>query len=379
MRTTRRTYAFKNSFKRRAAGLFDAMGGLFFRLDRPLPPPSEIKKLLIMRLDHLGDVVNVLPLIQQINLLNPKPFLAVCVSSLGAQLLRDTPGIDQWIIFDAPWFSRRSPSSAGLSGYRDLIHQIRAGRFDMSFELRGDLRHHVLLWMSKIQHRIGYGSTGGAFLLTHELEWRPNTPPTESNLTFLTAFGGPPTATAVASLTWTIREQELQTMRKAVPDKDFLLFHIDAGTQAKKWPIDRYRPLLNQAQQRGLKPVLVGSDAALARDHLPQQGNAEIIDMLGRTTLPQLIALISLSRGIVSTDSGPAHIAAAMQKPVLILWSGTSDPAVWKPRGSNIFHVQEHVSCEYCGNEICPLPEQICMTRLTPDKVLPVLEKVLSS
>lgn len=372
-----RPYSFKKPFKRFLAGVLDGAGGLIFgRPQKPLPPLEDLRRLLVIRLDHLGDVIGVLPLIHQISLLKPKPYLALGVSPAGAELLRDTPGIDQWITFNAPWFSRGSASKSRGFGSLDLIRLIRKGRFDASFDLRGDLRHHVLLSLSKIPCRMGYGVTGGAFLLTYELEWRKGLTPAESNLEFLKAFNQQP-ADSVPTLNWTPRPDEVAWLHQMVSGRDFMLFHIDAGTPAKRWPSDRYVPLIDKARRAGLLPILIGSNPNLSQNILKQ--TPEAIDLLGKTTLAQMVTLISRARGIVSTDSGPAHIAAALKKPALILWSGTSDPALWKPRGERIFHVQAHVPCEYCGQEICPLPEQICMTHLTPDQAMPVLEEVLQS
>ena len=99
------------------------------------------------------------------------------------------------------------------------------------------------------------------------------------------------------------------------------------------------------------------------------------MNLLGQTSLPLLIGAINRCERLVSTDSGPAHIAAALGDPTRIIWSGTSDPTIWKPRGPHVLHAQVHVPCEYCTEERCPLPEQICMTRLSVDQVASMMEE----
>src|SRR5689334_14987696 len=97
-----RPYVFKSTWKRAAARVFDALGDLLVApwvKRRTLEGPS--RRLLILRLDHLGDVIATLPLLEALAQLKPKPYFAVAVSPSSAILLRDTPGVDMIKTFQA--------------------------------------------------------------------------------------------------------------------------------------------------------------------------------------------------------------------------------------------------------------------------------------
>ena len=109
-------------------GFVDRMGGYFVSPFLKNPTASPPQRVLLVRLDHLGDVVCVLPLVQKIAALRPKPFLSVCVSSVGAQILRDTPGIDEIIVFDAPWFARKYNASRSPF-HREIVGRVAQKAF----------------------------------------------------------------------------------------------------------------------------------------------------------------------------------------------------------------------------------------------------------
>jgi len=368
----KRTYAFRKPWKRSAARLFDMAGGIVcapFVRRRPAHRPQRI---LVVRLDHLGDVITALPLIQGLADVRPKPFLGVLVSGAGAELLRDVPGIDARIVFDAPW-TRRAYTTTKSAPAASIVARLRAERFDAAFEPKGDLRHLLLLTRARIPFRAGYANTGGGFLLHQELPWDPARHAADENAALLACAGLPVPPAATPRLTWTPRSGELQWLEQAVPAPRFAVLHVDAGTAAKRWAPERFAPLARFAASQGLHPVIAGADRTLSPVLKHALAGTAHTDLLGKTSLGQLVTLLARAGLVLSTDSGPAQIAAALERPVFVLWSGTSNPARWAPRGHTGF-VRHPVPCEFCQLEVCPKPVHDCMVGLTPDAALRALE-----
>jgi len=364
-----RHYVFKRRWKRALARVVDALGA-------PLAPrrravPAGTRNLLIVRLDHIGDVVCLLPFLDALAGLSPKLRVTTLTRTAGAILLRDTPGVDERLVFDAPWFGRGERTA---TGFGHLARLVRGRGFEVSLEMTGDARHHLALALAGVPFRAGYSVTGGAFLLHRELPWDATMHAADRNMAFMPLLGAPARTGDVPHLTWRSRDSELAWLA-GLGNGRRLILHVDAGTPARRWPADRFAALARDARRAGLTPVFVGLDPALSK---AVQGTGGT-DLIGRTSFEQLVTLIQASEGVVSADSGPAHIAAALGKPVLVLWSGTADPAIWRPRGKAVRWVEVPVPCAYCGQIRCPLPRHACMEDLTIERVRPAFEHLLAA
>jgi ADP-heptose:LPS heptosyltransferase len=96
---------------------------------------------------------------------------------------------------------------------------------------------------------------------------------------------------------------------------------------------------------------------------------AGVIDWTGILNLSELAAVLSSADLFVGADSGPAHLAAAVGRPVVVLFSGTNNPRQWRPCGEQVAIVRHPVECSPCHARRCPLPNHPCMRDLTPDSV----------
>lgn len=364
-----RRYVFEKRWKRVLAAMLDVAGGtLFFR--RKARPVPALQRVLVVRLDHLGDVILALPVLEALARLQPKPFVATLTSAAAAVLLRDMPAVDERLVFEAAWFARAP--GAGDSPWR-LLQTLRARRFDAALELRGDARHIVLLSAAGIPFLAGPGNTGGAFLLHREVK-SGERHVLEQNLLTAAAVGASLAAAPRPHLIWQPRADETAWLANLDLGAKLLLFHPEAGAAAKKWPEERFAALAAVAVQRGWTPVVIGTGRA-ADASWP--GGTR--DLRGKTGLPQLVTLIQAAGGLVSNDSGPAHIAAALQKPTLLPWSWANDPALWAPRGAGVRWVEVRTPCAPCRRSVCAVPGHPCLTDITVDRMGPLLHELLDA
>ena len=124
--------------------------------------------------------------------------------------------------------------------------------------------------------------------------------------------------------------------------------------------------------ERGdLRMVLVGGAQDVARARQITGGLAwpNLADWTGRLSIAELAAVTERAAVFVGADSGPAHLAAAVHAPVVVLFSGTNDARVWKPVGSEVTVLQQQVACGGCRCRQCPLVDHPCMQGLQPERV----------
>lgn len=331
-------YVFRKKRNIVFATALDAVGYSVRRLLRPFfpKPTSSPATLLIVRLDHLGDVLpaSALPKILKENL--PAPRILFLTSSWGAALLENNPFVDEVLVYDAPWFAaRRYTRSSRSFSFAALPGELARRKIDTALAPRGDLRENFLMAVAGIPRRLGYGVTGGGFFLTDEIRYRSGAHESEHTLDILRALGiqgarleprlyfsqAEIAAFEKRRLEWGVGE-----LRRSVG------FFPASGSAAKDWPAERTSEFLSAFKRRfPERPLLLlGSDAGKIRilDPAAREG---CLDLTGKTTLRELFLLLSGLGLVVGPDTGPVHVAAALGRPTLFLYSGTNDFNQWKP------------------------------------------------
>ncbi|MEW6516871.1 MAG: glycosyltransferase family 9 protein [candidate division FCPU426 bacterium] len=328
-----RPYLFRAAWKRGLAGTLDALAAAAVRLvtlGRGLrPDPAVLAKprsILVVRLDHLGDVLFSRPALAALRQAHPQARIAALVSAAGAQLLAGDPAVDECLVFDAPWF-RRGAARPGSEGWLALVRCLRARAFDVSLDLRGDLRHHLLLWLAGVKVRIGYTATGGGFLLHLPLRLPAGVHEVERNLMAAAAAGAADWPQAYLPLALEPAERRVADQIWRQPLRRVVV-HPAAGDPAKCWPLDRFAQVCRALTDAGCDLAVVGTSSEQDQaSRLPGR------NLCGRTTVRELAALISTAHLVVANDSGPAHVAVTQGVPVIMLWSETNQPEEWGPWG----------------------------------------------
>ena len=155
------------------------------------------------------------------------------------------------------------------------------------------------------------------------------------------------------------------------------MLHVGAGTPAKRWPAEHWRELIGRLLfHREDQIVLVGGqeDRLIAQDILEHNRPAGVIDFTGMLNISELAAVLGSGDLFVGADSGPAHLGAAVGRPVVVLFSGTNNPRQWQPNGEQVTVIRHPVECSPCHARRCPLPNHPCMRGLNPNSVALAIE-----
>jgi len=205
--------------------------------------------------------------------------------------------------------------------------------------------YHVAAWLTGIPTRVGYDRKWG-WLLTHRVTDRKalgERHEVEYNLELLHALGisVPRSPSFQLSVSEEEKRRILQLLEELkVRETDHLVaIHPWTSNPNKQWPSQRFRALIDRlAQMPGVKPVVIGGKEERAREAEVLEGQKDhVVNVVGRLSLTALAALLQRVRLLVSNDSGPMHLAAAVSTPVIALF-GTAErgshPRRWGPWGS---------------------------------------------
>ena len=364
-------YVFKKTGYRIIASLLDAAGSVIFFPSRLFkrPVPSSPKRILVVRLDHIGDFVCTTPIFKNLKKQFPGSQITALINSASKELAFRDPNIDKVISF-SPLYLARSDESATLKGLARIIKDVKNIGFDLGIDPRGDIISILIMWLGGVRYRVGYGITGGGFLLNKEVRYDRNMHVVDRNLALLKELNIP---IEDKSLSVYFNEKDKETVEGLVGGKGVRLsavvLHPFAGAKAKEWGHDKFQSLIERLNKDNRRVILVGSKS--------DSGNfSDVFDIRGSLSLPQLACLIKRIGFFIGLDSGPANIAAALNVPSVIICSGTNVPQLWIPNNSNVKFVYKDIECKPCENKICPKKKHECMDQITVEEVLEKFKEI---
>ena len=316
---------------------------------------AEASRILVVGPAWVGDMVMAESLFAMVKRRHPNARLEVLAPRWTLPLLQFMPEVDEGI--PLPF----GHGELNLAGRRKLGRALAARRYDLALVLPGSLKSALVpYWAGAIERR-GYGGPLRRLLLT-DARTKPALPQVES-------------FTALIDFTDEIPRPKLVVPQGAIdkalaglglPRPTPPMLALAPGAEygpAKRWPSRHFAALAEAKRAEGWDIWLFGS----AGD---REGAASIpatVDLIGRTSLDQAVALLSLADAVVSNDSGLMHVAAALDRPQVALF-GPSDPARTGPRNPAARVLRLGLDCSPCNKRVCPLGHHRCLEDLTPEQ-----------
>jgi len=337
------------------------------------------EKILIRAPNWVGDNIFTLPAVHLLRETFPDAHLAVLVQSNLGPLWDIVPEIDEVITYDLKGGWR------DLKSKWDLMRMLRKRHFDLGVVFPGSFESALWLCLARIPERWGYAEEGRSLLLTRAVRsprrYR-DTPRIDYYYHLLDSAESDETAPpAVIELSPELVHRAEELLLNVVKDdRDLLLigFHPRSSYgQAKCWPGRKFSRLAQLlVKKQGATILLFGSETE--RNLLQKIADAAgdgVVNMAGQTNLKESAALISLCRVFVANDSGPLHLAAALEVPVIGLY-GSTDPTATGPRGKRVSVIYKNVECSPCLLRECPTDFK-CMEEITPEEVMTEINSML--
>lgn len=350
-------------------GAASAADRLFAR-PRPSAPPSRV---LLLRLERIGDLLMTRAAIQAVRERAPAAEIDLVVGRWNEGLAQAIPGITRVGTLDVPWLAR------GAVRHRagDLARTAwswRSRRYDLAINFEGDIRSNALLRLTGVPRRVGFGMAGGGSLLTDAVEYDPRQHASINALRLVErAFalrtgaledGLDPRRAAAAPALILPEQARLGAARLLSGGLDagvtdpaprqarWIALHPGGDRAIKIWAPDRFVELARRLAARGpARFVITGGpgDRAVADAVASALSRAlPVVNLAGRADLLTLAAVLERSAILVTGDTGPMHLAAAVGTPVVGIF-GPSDPVRWGPLSQAAVAVRIDLPCSPCN------------------------------
>jgi len=358
------------------------------------PRSGPVNRVLLFRLERIGDLLMARPAIDAVRESLPNARIDLVVGSWNHTLAGMLPGIDSVQTLDLRWLARGS-GSATAANVTAAIRRWRERRYDLAINFEGDIRSHALMWSTGAKRRVGFDMAGGGSLLTDRVRFDPRSHVTTNCLRLVARACDRPEADPVRVpepllMPERVRAEGLRLLGD-VPDgpngrpRTLVGVHASAGRLVKQWaPASFSRVVLELAHRHDAIIVLTGSedDRSIVDEvkaGLPH--DVSLIDLVGCLDLVQLASVFRRLQLVLSVDTGPMHVAAAVGTPVVGVF-GPSDPQRWGPIGPATASVRVDLPCSPC-NRIRNPPDRCvghipdCLIGVTVEQVIDAAERLL--
>ena len=321
-----------------------------------------------------------LPALAQLRAAFPQAHIALLAPPRSADVLSGSSLIDEVIVY------RRREE--GVSAFVNAVRRLRQNRFDLAVLFQNAFEAALLAWMSGIRLRVGYDTQGRGLLLTHKLktgEHQRNRHQTNDYLELVrecerVCLGSVANLPSDNVPVLTASREQIAAAEKmlnayGIKSSDQSLIALNAGatnSRAKCWPEERFAELADKlVNEIDTSIVLIGADSERENaDRIISQMNSanRAINLAGKTSIAELIGLLARCSLLVTNDTGPAHVAAALGTPTLTIFGPTNEFET-APLGlrSSIIRA-EGIECARCMHRDCPIDHR-CMTRISVDEV----------
>ena len=343
-----------------------------------------MRRILIIAPNWIGDAVMSQPLLAQLKASYPDSHIDVLASTWVAPIYRACTEIHQ--VIEAKLEHQKL--QWGLR--QQLAKQLQANQYQICFVLPNSLKSALIPWLANIPFRIGYRGELRFGLINFSLpnHSKINRPPMVEHYLALASLLNEEKvqATKLSSSepTLNVSEQAKQsliaklTVAKINPQAISVFCPGAEYGITKRWPTEHFAKLAQELLAKHLDHhiILLGSksDHVLAKNiqlHIPTLSN--IHNWCGNTSLDEAIALISLSKAVVSNDSGLMHIAAALKTPQVAIF-GSSDPHHTPPLSEKAKVIWLNLPCSPCYKRECPLGHLKCLKDISPEQVFSAIK-----
>ncbi len=345
------------------------------------------RRILLIKPSSPGDIIHALPVLHGLRHRYSNAHLAWLVATPFADLIEADPALDEVIRFDRKRFGHLGKSLAVTQEFIAFVQSLRHKRFDLVVDLQGLFRSGFLALATGAKVRIGFAAARELAWLfySHKIsQGNPDDHAADKNyrVARMLGFSDEPMDFGIAT-TDDDRQQAAKLLSGIGLDAkpSYAVLVVATRWETKCWPPQRYGELAALLQQKhGITSLLVGSTGDIEQGRIAQLASAGTAENIcGQTTLRELAALINNAAIVVTADSTPMHMAAAMNRPLVALF-GPTNPERTGPYGKSADVLSLNRECSPCyirklGQ--CP-HDHACMQQLSPESVAKAASRCLT-
>jgi len=335
---------------------------------------QEIKRVVVRGTNWVGDSVMSIPALRALRRVLPDAEITLVGRPNSKGLFSDVDFIDDVLVYD-----RRNVLSV-LS----QVRQWRKNDFDLAILFQNAFEAALIPFLSGIPVRLGYATEARQPMLTHPValpDWRSSRHEVFYYLYLVTALEQLLYGTSKVCETDPDTSLEVSPSRRMEASRLLADFGVtedravvalcpgSINSRAKRWPAESFAALADQLLEERRQVLLVGSaNEADVTTEVTGRMRQKPVVLTGKTTVDQLTSILSIVDLLVTNDTGPAHIAAALGRPTLVIF-GPTNPLTTRPLSGQAEVLRHPPDCAPCMLRDCPIDHR-CMTAITVDEVL---------
>ncbi|MGB9181739.1 MAG: lipopolysaccharide heptosyltransferase II [Pyrinomonadaceae bacterium] len=347
---------------------------------------KEIKRVVVRGTNWVGDAVMTIPALRELRRVLPSAHITLATRSWSEGLFAGADFLDDILIYDR--------KARDVRAVARQAREWRRREFNLALLFQNAFEAAVIASLARVPLRVGYGTDGRRALLTHALalpHWRVERHEVFYYLNIISELetllygesqilSREPIFALQVSDERRARAREL--LREAGAHEERPMVALCPGStnsRAKRWPADRYAAVADKfIESAGADVLLIGAaDELEVSLEVKAQMRHQPIVLTGRTSLDEVVAILSLASLLITNDTGPAHIAAALERPTLVIF-GPTDPTTTRPFSKSAEIIRQPPECAPCMLRDCPIDHR-CMTAISPavvfTRALALIEK----
>ncbi|HAJ27274.1 MAG TPA: lipopolysaccharide heptosyltransferase II [Syntrophus sp. (in: bacteria)] len=351
----------------------------------------SIVNILIVKLSAIGDVVHTLPSLAALRHLYPQAHITWVVEEAAADLIKGHPYLDRVLVSRRKYWQedlKKGNLFENIKEIRLFVAVLRDRNYDLVIDFHGLFKSAVLAWLSGGARKLGFQSMqeGSGLFYTEKIPEDMGKHAVDRYLDFPAYLGAKSVkmeGVNAPEFLIPVNERNVQKVSALLTkshldiDEPFVAMNPVALWNTKLWRQDRFAMLADRiAGELNIPVVITGSaqEKPYAEAIIKRVNTAKVVDLAGRTTLKDLACLYRQAALVVTTDSGPMHIAAAAGTPVVALF-GPTDPRRTGPYGRGHTVISKTLPCSPCFLKQCRTRE--CMEGITVEDVWEVVKEKL--
>ena len=303
---------------------------------------QKIRKVLILRLGAIGDVIRTTPMLRELRRMLPDARIDYLVNYNIKEVLEGNPNIDRIIDLKGQIYGK---SFKTLKTFYNAEKEIRREKYDLLINLEPHYLSQMFVLWCNIPIVIGWDRLGEGFALNNRVRYDGTANEIEKALEVLKFIGGYRKKT---DLEIYLSKEDKVFARRLIKNNGIKRKKVvmsSGGTRnafasetQRRWPAEKYKELAERLAERGFLIIFVGDkyDKDVIREVSKDLKKGDYIDTSGKTTIKQMAAIIKKCDLFISHDSGPMHIAAAVKTPIIALF-GPTDPRRAAPMTKNTY------------------------------------------
>ena len=348
---------------------------------------NTAQRILCVRLDSLGDVLMTTPALAAIKASRPHRHITLMTSAAGAALAPQLPMVDDVWVYDAPWLKATAPRQNSQPEYR-MLAELKSRQYDaciiFTVYSQNPLPTAFMAYLADIPLRLAHCRENPYQLLTDTL--RDPEPElfrheVQRQLDLVASVGYHTPDSRLQLTVPAIAHRHVTSLLEKIgllPSQPWIVIHPGASAPSRRYPPELFAEVARSLVARGVTPIFTGTEPERDLVNLiRQQMDFPSPSLVGQLNLPELSALLAAAPLLLSNNTGPVHIAAALGTPVVDLYALTNlQHTPWQVPHRLLYH---DVPCRICYQSVCPEGHHHCLRLVKPETVVKAVLDLLST